>query len=784
VRLFQAFIAAAKTVVSAVSGMLLGVNSNWHNSWENVYYFSNLARLVGKDSWAQFSGVGAWTAPGGKIQPSVPTDMFRAYLSDSGAALPSGTYTVRWTGTGSVKLGAFWEGDYGWDTTGTFTFNYTTGNFLGVWFKGVSLTSLKIILPGMVTSYDAGNEWNTDYLAWFTSLGVKAIRGMDWITASQNFEEVWADRPVLSDIGWSKADGAAGRTVPYELQIDFANRMNVDVWLHLPTRCDNTYAANLGTLINTNLNSNLKAYIELGNEIWNTADPWGDNTSWLTYMTHTRQTAVGSATANVLTKTAHGLTNADSVVFFQVKGETQVSDWRLRGGSPAYVTVVDANNFKVDAWYDGQTGVFSTTDVGRNYLYIKISENANTNLDVNYSNRVQQIVAAMTTTCPRNRRYHVMGCFQNNLYSTTQRMNTVVNLPDIDFIATAPYSNGPQWGANINVVGTTVNPQVADTNDTPYISWGIYPAVSNPSDEAVKSGSGSLGAGGSGHGLITATSYLGSYTGAAVVTGLTNLVSYKAIFIAKHNTTYPVETRLEIPFTIDGTTFSLEAACSSAAKALIDDVTMVSDYVAGSGASLEEHIAQARGVPLIAYEGGPHEDKYRPTILDVALYNYYASASYTPVLQRYLSQFAIKGVKRFFFYKDVSKGRWGLTRFTADVADNRYNAYKSFLGNVPIYTQLANIANSTHTRTTLPALPYLIRTVTDVSGSNTLDSGALTFEIVSGNSQGRFDFSGNNLRLINTTDFSWTPATTFNLVIKASTQYTVDYATVAITLGA
>lgn len=754
--------------------MPLGINATWVNSWENVAYFANLARVVGNTSWELVSGTGTAITTSGKIQPSNTSSIWRAYLSDSGEGIPSGVYTVRWTGVGSVKLDGFTTPDSGWNTSGSFTFNYTKGNFLGVFFKGTSLTSLQILQPNMVTSYDAGNEWSTSYLSWFASTGIKALRGMDWITTSENFEQEWSDRSTLSDIGWGKETTASGVSVPYELQIDFANRLGIDIWMNIPTRASTSYASSLGALIKANLNPNLKAYLELGNEIWNTSYPWGDNTSWIRYLYHTRLTCVGSS-PNILTKTAHGLTNSSQIVFFQRHGESKDPAWELSGGNICNVTVVDANSFTVKAVYGA--GTTPNTSVGKQYTYIVVGENNNTVLGTNYSTRYQQLITAMKPSITRSQIYFVMGAQQYNVGDASLRMQAISDLNDFDFLAVAPYSNGCQWGVKANISVGGVTPQVCTTENYVNIHWGVYPFASSPSNEVVMAGTGSLGSG-----AISGSTYLPDYVGSQAVTGLSTSATYKIIAVAIHDVNIQLQTRIEITF-IPSAVSSVEQSISNAQKALVDELNLITEYSANNGNSIEEHVAIARGKPVIAYEGGPHEDRTRPASINSALFSYFSSSDFSTVFERTLSQFAIKGLNRFFFYKDISKTNWGLSRYTSDLADRRYLSYKSFSGNVPKYTQLANIADSSHTVPSLPALPYNIRTLLNTSGSNTLDSGVLSYEIISGNSAGRFSIQGSVLQLSDASGISWSAHNAFRLVIRSSNKYTVDYGIINIVLG-
>lgn len=757
--------------------MLLGVNSNWNWYWDTPNYFANVMRRAA--DWERNSGSGAYTDVHGVLTPTVGTDEFRATVLGSDVGMPTGTYTVRWTGTGSASVSNS-EAPGTWDTSGSFTYAYTAGNMMYAHYKGTGLITFEIIRPGMVTSYDSGNQWDTDYLAWFATLGVKAIRGMDWINTSKNFEEVWADRHTLSSIIW--------REVPYEAQIDFANRTGVNLWLNVPTRAalNQTYCTSLGTLINANLGGGRKVYIELGNEIWNTGDPWGDGTEWLRYKNNTRYEATGSG-SDIINKTGHGMTSGEKINFYRKKGAPEPDSWTLRTGVEATVTVINANQYKAAATYAG--GAFSATLASETYLYSRQSEQtAQQDLNANFSAAYEQMITWIATTLTTRSKYiTVLSSFQNDVYTTQVRRSLLTNPANIDFMSTAPYSNGRHWAAKVNVVGGTVNPQACDTGSNSNVNWAIFPAASNPTIEDILNGNGAVQKGNirplDGNGIVDIYGYLDSFTGTTTVTGLTNAANYKAWFVAEH-TDLKVQTVITIPFTPNGTTFSTEAVVSNADKAMLDDLEMALDL------DVELHVIAANGIPLLSYEGGPHDDRDRPDTVWDSLFAYYKSTDYLLSQNRMLTQWAIKGIKQFFFYKDAAKqvqgkGHWALTQDISDVADNRYNSYRSFNGQVPIYSQKAEFSATPTTVETDPGgLPYSVKQITDSSGNNLLDSGSLTYSIVSGDVQSRFTItSAGMIQLTNKVGFNWGVSKLFTLVVCAKNAYTSYYGTVNITLG-
>jgi hypothetical protein len=75
----------------------------------------------------------------------------------------------------------------------------------------------------------------------------------------------WANRSLTTNAFYGLNTG-----VPFEIAEALCNTLNVDCWLNIPEWYNpSTDATSLATLTQSTLNSNLKAYIEFGNEIWN-----------------------------------------------------------------------------------------------------------------------------------------------------------------------------------------------------------------------------------------------------------------------------------------------------------------------------------------------------------------------------------------------------------------------------------------------------------------------------------------------------------------------------------
>lgn len=94
--------------------------------------------------------------------------------------------------------------------------------------------------------------------------GFRAIRFMDWMKTNDSEQKDWAGRPQVDDATYATEKG-----VPLEVMIALVNRLGVTPWFNMPHQSTDEYMAQFANTVKTCLNPNLKAYVELSNEVWN-----------------------------------------------------------------------------------------------------------------------------------------------------------------------------------------------------------------------------------------------------------------------------------------------------------------------------------------------------------------------------------------------------------------------------------------------------------------------------------------------------------------------------------
>lgn len=188
---------------------------------------------------------------------------------------PDGTYGFSFTGAGTVKFG----GDAqsmgpvtvsNGVTTGTVVINSQlgTGGVLTMAVTGVNASNPMDNFHLMAPGYGNGTTPEPMFMpALIHQLEpFSDIRFLNWDMANDSTVTNWSAR-VPPDA--FNTDNVAG--VPYEDMIELCNEAQKDMWINIPVEASPQFVQSLAQLIDSKLESNLKVYMEYGNENWNNA---------------------------------------------------------------------------------------------------------------------------------------------------------------------------------------------------------------------------------------------------------------------------------------------------------------------------------------------------------------------------------------------------------------------------------------------------------------------------------------------------------------------------------
>ncbi len=246
-------------------------------------------------------------------------------------AIPSGTYTLIYDGTGTVQLSGPIANVSNLSNNQGFTFDLNLiesdnpeSNALNVVIRDITpgnyVRNIRIIMPGG-SCQDSSNRFNpfirvtsqtdcpanTSYVSFVDRLtnsrnsiifnpdyvsflkDFKVIRMMNFMEASPGrvfcsdnngiidvdcvkAPTLWDDRATMNDAAWggsSRTSHLRHKGVPVEVLVELANQTGADPWFNMPHSVDDNFVSKFAETVFNTLHADRKIYIEYSNEIWN-----------------------------------------------------------------------------------------------------------------------------------------------------------------------------------------------------------------------------------------------------------------------------------------------------------------------------------------------------------------------------------------------------------------------------------------------------------------------------------------------------------------------------------
>ncbi|MCU0566332.1 MAG: hypothetical protein MUF49_07025 [Oculatellaceae cyanobacterium Prado106] len=188
---------------------------------------------------------------------------------DLGVPYPGGKYIVLYDGEGTIEYRFDAQKDDAASRPGRDVINVTPSD-AGIYMiitatdprqQGNYIRNIRVVQERYESTFsqEVFNPVFLDRIRQF-----KTLRFMDWMRTNGSNQSSWANRPQVTDAFYSSDKGA-----PLEVMIDLANRLNADAWFNMPHKATDEYMSNFAKMVQTRLKPNLKAYVELSNEVWN-----------------------------------------------------------------------------------------------------------------------------------------------------------------------------------------------------------------------------------------------------------------------------------------------------------------------------------------------------------------------------------------------------------------------------------------------------------------------------------------------------------------------------------
>lgn len=212
-------------------------------------------------SWRDYSGSldeDGWPTSGGAT-------MLWDWSHSSYGATESreGRYVLSYDGSGSINMNGVSvvsssAGEIVFDLSGNSTWSYTISSTN----SGDHIRNVSIVREDLVPLHEAGAIFNPDFIE--VVKGARHVRYMDWMNTNNSDIESWDEWPHKDWYTW--VQGA-----PVEVMVALANEIGADPWFTMPHYADDNFVRNFATYVETYLDPDLQAHVELSNETWNFA---------------------------------------------------------------------------------------------------------------------------------------------------------------------------------------------------------------------------------------------------------------------------------------------------------------------------------------------------------------------------------------------------------------------------------------------------------------------------------------------------------------------------------
>jgi hypothetical protein len=201
------------------------------------------------------------------VQQAVVANVFYTKI------LPAGNYIVEWKGEGKLttysdveslgdnKYRIKWEGSSATNESGiSLIIEETDPNNTGNNIRDIQIYQEKHAdLIAMGEKFDP---------KWFQAIDdFRVLRTHDW--QGTNFSKV--TEPTTNDFTSDQAFWVRdGRGMPIELLVETANQARSDLWINIPHMATDKYMEEVAKYVKTNLDKDLRVYVEYTNEYWTT----------------------------------------------------------------------------------------------------------------------------------------------------------------------------------------------------------------------------------------------------------------------------------------------------------------------------------------------------------------------------------------------------------------------------------------------------------------------------------------------------------------------------------
>lgn len=183
---------------------------------------------------------------------------------DIGGAYPTGPWVLLYDGSGTVSVGG--NAQMTGSSPGRITFQVTnpTNEGIHVYVNATNNANPVRNIRVMPAEFEGNYESQPFHPTFLDRLQhFSVLRFMDWMKTNNSTQQNWSDRPTVNYATY------AAKGAPVQVMVQLANTTGASPWFCMPHLASDDYVRKFAEYVRDNLNPELKAYVELSNECWN-----------------------------------------------------------------------------------------------------------------------------------------------------------------------------------------------------------------------------------------------------------------------------------------------------------------------------------------------------------------------------------------------------------------------------------------------------------------------------------------------------------------------------------
>jgi len=250
---------------SVIDGSPMGVNLSDLQYYSSEWPFKNFFKMSmpwRDGSWNQSIPV-ALTPDGYPLLNSGQTAV-SLICRDIGGAYPTGPWVLLYDGSGTVSVGGNAQVTSSAPGRLTFQVSNPTNEGIHVYVNATNnanpVRNIRVMPAEFENNYES-QPFHPTFLDRLQHFSV--LRFMDWMKTNNSSQQNWSDRPTVNYATYGH------KGAPVQIMVQLCNITGASPWFCMPHMATDDYVRKFAEYVRDNLDPEIKAYVELSNECWN-----------------------------------------------------------------------------------------------------------------------------------------------------------------------------------------------------------------------------------------------------------------------------------------------------------------------------------------------------------------------------------------------------------------------------------------------------------------------------------------------------------------------------------